>query len=165
MENQNQFILDSLEPLRYIDSNGEISEIDVKSLLEVNRNNLPLDTLPATYLFISQESDKRRLIVDNLKVKLDSVGGDLRNKYVNDSTLRNQNGGKKPPEAMLTAAINSDETYIELAKKLNKANYALRITTHLLKACEQKASLMQTLSAENRAQRQFAPGGNNISAN
>ena len=159
---QDQFILDSLEPLLYLNSQGQKRYIDVKQLLKMDKRDLPINTLPASYLFVAQESDKRRLIVENLKAKLDATQGVLRNKYVNDPTLREQNGGKKPPEQMLTAAVSSNSEYVSLKVKLNKAQYAWRISEHLLKALEQKASLMQTLSAEKRKEREYAPKVNDV---
>lgn len=162
LDEQEKFILDSLSNFKYKNNSGVTKEIDVKKLLFIDKRNLPFDSLPATYLFISSIADKWRLKVENLKADLDALQGELRNKYVNDKILRAQNEGKKPPESMLTAAVLSNEDYIKLVKKYNKAKYAWRIAEHLVKACEQKASLMQTISAEQREQLKIAPHGNNI---
>ena len=161
-DEQRKFIEDSLAPMPYVNYLGEKKEINVKELLSMDKRNLPIDSMPATYLFIAQEADKRKLAMENLKVQLDAMQGVLRNRYADDAKLKAQNGGKKPPESMLTAAINATKSYVDLTVKYNKARYACRVAEHILVACQQKASLMQTLSAENREERRVAPHGNSM---
>ena len=152
-------IKDALRPLKYVNAQGEVKELDPKAILKFDNNNIPFETTPNIYFFISRLAERKRLEAKDLSSQLDALRGSLYIKFVKDPNLTALNNGRKPPENMLNTAIESDAQYVALSKEANEADYYARTLNWLLKAIEMKANMMQSVSANQREQLKMTPRG------
>lgn len=143
-------IKDAIRPLKYVNRQGEIKELDPQKLLTFDNDNLPLNGQSNNYFLVAQLAERKRLEAKDLNSQLDALRGSLYIKFVKDPGLIQLNNGRKPPENMLNTAIESDAQYVALSKQANEADYYARTLNWLLKALEMKASMMQTVSANQR---------------
>lgn len=153
----NTFIKDALQPIQYVDSNGEIKTIDPNEILTFDKNNMPLGSTANTYFLIARLAERTRLESKDLATQLDALRGKLYLAYVQNDAFKKINNGKKPPESMINTAIESDANYIKLSNRLNRVEYQYRLLNWLLKALEMKSNMMQSASANMRAEQKMAP--------
>lgn len=145
-------IKDALRPLKYVNQQGEIKELDPTQLLTFDNNNLPLQSNANVYFLVARLAERKRLEAKDLNSQLDALRGSLYIKFVKDPNLTALNNGRKPPENMLNTAIESDAQYVALSQEANEADYYARTLNWLLKAIEMKGDMMQTISANQRQQ-------------
>ena len=143
-------IKDAILPIKYVNRQGEIVEIDPEKLLTFNEDKMPFGENSNVYFLIAELSERKRLEAKDLEGQLDALRGTLYIKYVQDESLKQINNGRKPPENMLKTAIESDAQYLELQKRANDADYQARTLNWLVKALDMKSNLMQTVSANKR---------------
>lgn len=149
-----------IEEISYRNQRGEIVTIDPKKLLGFNRNNLPFESQANTYFLVARLAELAKLKVENLKVDQRKLQGELYAKYANDDGLKATNNGRKPTEGTISHMIDSDESMVELSKKLNNNNYKAQLLNRLVKAFEQRKDLMQSLSAQMRQENSFGVPSN-----
>lgn len=145
-------IKDALRPLKYVNQQGEVKELDPKQLLTFDNDNLPLQSNASVYFLVARLAERKRLEARDLSSQLDALRGSLYIKFVKDPNLTALNNGRKPPENMLNTAIESDAQYVALSQEANEADYYARTLNWLLKAVEMKGDMMQTISANQRQQ-------------
>ena len=145
-------IKDALRPLKYVNQQGEVKELDPKQLLTFDNNDLPLQSNASVYFLVARLAERKRLEAKDLSSQLDALRGSLYIKFVKDPNLTALNNGRKPPENMLNTAIESDAQYVALSQEANEADYYARTLNWLLKAVEMKGDMMQTISANQRQQ-------------
>lgn len=145
-------IKDALRPLKYVNQQGEVKELDPKQLLTFDNDNLPLQSNASVYFLVARLAERKRLEAKDLSSQLDALRGSLYIKFVKDPNLTALNNGRKPPENMLNTAIESDAQYVALSQEANEADYYARTLNWLLKAVEMKGDMMQTISANQRQQ-------------
>lgn len=145
-------IKDALRPLKYVNQQGEVKELDPKQILTFDNNDLPLQSNASVYFLVARLAERKRLEAKDLNSQLDALRGSLYIKFVKDPGLTSLNNGRKPPENMLNTAIESDAQYVALSKQANEADYYARTLNWLLKAIEMKGDMMQTISANQRQQ-------------
>lgn len=155
----NEVIQNALQPLQYVNAQGEIKTIDPQALLTFDENNLPFSSTANAYFLVARLAERKRLEVKDLASQLDALNGSLYIKYVKDESFKQLNNGRKPPESMLQTAIKSDAQYIALQKKANDAEYQARSLNWLVKAIEMKANMMQSVSANKRKELDMKTGG------
>lgn len=154
----NEVIQNALQPLQYVNAQGEIKTIDPQSLLTFDENNLPFSSTANAYFLVARLAERKRLEAKDLASQLDALNGSLYIKYVKDESFKQLNNGRKPPESMLQTAIKSDAQYIALQKKANEAEYQARSLNWLVKAIEMKANMMQSVSANKRKELDMKTG-------
>ena len=154
-------IKDALRPLQYVDMNGELKTLVPEQILNFDTNKLveEMQNNPNIYYLVARLAERKRLEAKDLDTQLDALKGTLYIQYVQDENLKKFNGGRKPPESMLATAIQSDPKYVELSKQLNLADYQFRCLNWLTKAIENKADMMQSISANQRQQQKMIPQG------
>lgn len=154
-------IKDALRPWKYIDMNGEIKTLVPEQILNFDTNNLikEMQRNPNIYNLVGELAERKRLEAKDLDTQLDALRGTLYIQYVQDESLKKFNGGRKPPESMLTTAIQSDPKFVELSKQRNQADYQFRCLNWLAKAIDNKADMMQSISANQRQQQKMIPQG------
>ena len=145
-------IKDALRPLKYVNQQGEVKELDPKQILTFDNDNLPLQSNASVYFLVARLAERKRLEAKDLSSQLDALRGSLYIKFVKDPNLTSLNNGRKPPENMLNTAIESDAQYVALSQEANEADYYARTLNWLLKAIEMKGDMMQTISANQRQQ-------------
>lgn len=145
-------IKDALRPLKYVNQQGEVKELDPKQILTFDNDNLPLQSNASVYFLVARLAERKRLEAKDLSSQLDALRGSLYIKFVKDPNLTALNNGRKPPENMLNTAIESDAQYVALSREANEADYYARTLNWLLKAIEMKGDMMQTISANQRQQ-------------
>lgn len=145
-------IKDALRPLKYVNQQGEVKELDPKQILTFDNDNLPLQSNANVYFLVARLAERKRLEAKDLNSQLDALRGSLYIKFVKDPNLTALNNGRKPPESMLNTAIESDAQYVALSQEANEADYYARTLNWLLKAIEMKGDMMQTISANQRQQ-------------
>lgn len=153
----NTFIQDALRPIQYVNSNGEIKTIDPNDILTFDKNNIPFESTANTYFLIARLSERTRLEAKDLATQLDALRGKLYIAYVQNDAFKKLNNGRKPPESMINTAIESDDNYIKLSNRVNRVEYQSRLLNWLLKAIEMKANMMQSASANMRAEQKMSP--------
>lgn len=153
----NTFIKDALRPIQYVNSNGEIKTIDPNDILTFDKNNIPFESTANTFFLIARLAERTRLEAKDLATQLDALRGKLYIAYVQNDTFKKINNGRKPPESMISTAIESDDNYIKLSNRVNQVEYQSRLLNWLLKAIEMKANMMQSASANMRAEQKIAP--------
>ena len=153
----NTFIKDALQPIKYVDSNGEVKTIDPNEILNFDKNNIPFESTANTYFLIARLAERTRLESKDLATQLDALKGKLYIAYVQNDAFKKINNGKKPPESMLQTAIESDANYIKLSNRANQVEYQYRLLNWLLKALEMKSNMMQSASANKRAELKMTP--------
>lgn len=154
----NKVIQNALQPLQYVNAQGEIKTIDPQALLTFDENNLPFSSTANAYFLVARLAERKRLEAKDLASQLDALNGSLYIKYVKDESFKQLNNGRKPPESMLQTAIKSDAQYIALQKKANEAEYQARSLNWLVKAIEMKANMMQSVSANKRKELDMKTG-------
>lgn len=154
----NEVIQNALQPLQYVNAQGEIKTIDPQALLTFDENNLPFSSTANAYFLVARLAERKRLEAKDLASQLDALNGSLYIKYVKDESFKQLNNGRKPPESMLQTAIKSDAQYITLQKKANEAEYQARSLNWLVKAIEMKANMMQSVSANKRKELDMKTG-------
>lgn len=154
----NEVIQNALQPLQYVNAQGEIKTIDPQALLTFDENNLPFSSTANAYFLVARLAERKRLEAKDLASQLDALNGSLYIKYVKDESFKQLNNGRKPPESMLQTAIKSDAQYIALQKKANDAEYQARSLNWLVKAIEMKANMMQSVSANKRKELDMKTG-------
>lgn len=154
-------IKDALRPLQYVDMNGEVKTLVPEQILNFDTNNLigEMQSNPNVYYLVARLAERKRLEAKDLDTQLDALKGTLYIQYVQDESLKKFNSGRKPPESMLATAIQSDPNYVELSKQRNQTDYQFRCLNWLTKAIENKADMMQSISANQRQQQKMIPQG------
>lgn len=147
---EDQFIKDALQPIQYIDANGQVQDINPTEMLKFDNTNIPFETQANAYFLVSRLSERKRLEFKDMESQLDAVKSKLYLKYVGDDILREAAGGKKPPEAMINSAVVADPKYQAVEKRCNALEYQSRLLNWLGKAIEMKSNLMISASAEHR---------------
>ena len=66
-------IKDALRPLKYVNAQGEVKELDPKAILKFDNNNIPFETTPNIYFFISRLAERKRLEDKDLSSQLDAL--------------------------------------------------------------------------------------------
>ena len=153
----NTFVKDALQPIQYVDSNGEIKTIIPSNILNFDKNNIPFESTANTFFLISRLAERKRYEAKDLDTKLSALRGQLYISYVQNSAFKKLNNNKKPPESMLQTAIESDKSYIDLRNQVNQCEYQYRLLNWLLKALEMKSNMMQSASANMRAEQKMSP--------
>ncbi len=153
----NTFVKDALQPIQYVDSNGEIKTIVPSDILNFDKNNMSLGSTANTYFLIARLAERKRYEAKDLNTQLDALRGQLYISYVQNDAFKKLNNNKKPPESMLQTAIESDANYIKLSNRVNQVEYQYRLLNWLLKALEMKANMMQSASANKRAELKMTP--------
>lgn len=153
----NTFVKDALQPIQYVDSNGEIKTIVPSDILNFDKNNMPLGTTANTFFLIARLAERKRYEAKDLDTKLSALRGQLYISYVQNLAFKKLNNNKKPPESMINTAIESDDNYIKLSNRVNQVEYQSRLLNWLLKALEMKANMMQSASANMRAEQKMSP--------
>lgn len=148
----------ALQPLQYVNSQGEIKTINPQALLTFDENNLPFSSTANAYFLVARLAERKRLEAKDLASQLDALNGSLYIKYVKDESFKQLNNGRKPPESMIQTAIKSDAQYIALQKKANEAEYQARSLNWLVKAIEMKSNMMQSVSANKRKELDMKAG-------
>ena len=146
----NQFIKDAMNPIRYIDSEGNEKEIDPNKVLTFDTSNIPFETQANMYFLIIRLSEKKRLEFKDMESQIEAEHSRLYLQCLNDDSLRNLNGNKKPPESMIENAISNEDSYKKLQQAHNILEYQSRLLNWLGKAVEMKSNLMISASAEHR---------------
>lgn len=153
----NTFVKDALQPIQYVDPNGEIKTIVPSDILNFDKNNMPLGTTANTFFLIARLAERKRYEAKDLNTQLDALRGQLYISYVQNDAFKKLNNGRKPPESMINTAIESDKSYIDLSNRANQCEYQYRLLNWLLKALEMKANMMQSQSANIRASMKMTP--------
>lgn len=153
----NTFVKDALQPIQYVDSNGEIKTIVPSDILNFDKNNMSLGSTANTYFLIARLAERKRYEAKDLNTQLDALRGQLYISYVQNDAFKKLNNGRKPPESMINTAIESDKSYIDLSNQVNQCEYQYRLLNWLLKALEMKSNMMQSASANMRAEQKMAP--------
>ncbi len=153
----NTFVKDALQPIQYVDSNGEIKTIVPSDILNFDKNNMSLGSTANTYFLVARLSERKRYEAKDLNTQLDALRGQLYISYVQNDAFKKLNNGKKPPESMLNTAIESNKDYIDLRNRANQCEYQYRLLNWLLKALEMKSNMMQSASANLRAEQKMSP--------
>lgn len=154
----NKVIEGALQPLQYVNAQGEIKTINPQALLTFDENNLPFSSTANAYFLVARLAERKRLEAKDLASQLDALNGSLYIKYVKDESFKQLNNGRKPPESMIQTAIKSDAQYIALQKKANEAEYQARSLNWLVKAIEMKSNMMQSVSANKRKELDMKAG-------
>lgn len=154
----NKVIESALQPLQYVNAQGEIKTINPQALLTFDENNLPFSSTANAYFLVARLAERKRLEAKDLASQLDALNGSLYIKYVKDESFKQLNNGRKPPESMIQTAIKSDAQYIALQKKANEAEYQARSLNWLVKAIEMKSNMMQSVSANKRKELDMKAG-------
>lgn len=153
----NTFVKDALQPIQYVDSNGEIKTIVPSDILNFDKNNMSLGSTANTYFLIARLAERKRYEAKDLNTQLDALRGQLYISYVQNSAFMKLNNNRKPPENMINTAIESDKSYIDLSNQVNRCEYQYRLLNWLLKALEMKSNMMQSASANLRAEQKMTP--------
>lgn len=153
----NTFVKDALQPIQYVDSNGEIKTIIPSDILNFDKNNMSLGTTANTYFLVARLAERKRYEAKDLNTQLDALRGQLYISYVKNDAFKKLNNGRKPPESMINTAIESDRSYIDLSNRANQCEYQYRLLNWLLKALEMKSNMMQSASANMRAEQKMSP--------
>lgn len=153
----NTFVKDALQPIQYVDSNGEIKTIVPSDILNFDKNNMSLGTTANTYFLVARLAERKRYEAKDLNTQLDALRGQLYISYVQNDAFKKLNNGRKPPESMINTAIESDKSYIDLSNRANQCEYQYRLLNWLLKALEMKSNMMQSASANMRAEQKMSP--------
>lgn len=144
-----------LEEISYRNHSGKVTTINPKQLLAFNRSNLPFESQANTYFLIARLAELAKLKVENSKVELDKLEGELYNQYANDPELKAKNNNKKPTEGTLSSLIASNQQHADLSLRINQENYKAQVLLRLVKAFEQRKDLIQSLSAQLRQENSF----------
>lgn len=142
---------DLFQPLRYRDFDGQVKTIQPRELLAFNSDAVPYEDQANNYYLVSLLCEQANLTYENSKVDLDRIQGKTYTQFLTDLTKKE---GKKPSEARLANLINQDSLCIQMRKKVNQLRYNYQVLNRLTKAFEQRKDLMQTISANKRAQLQ-----------
>lgn len=153
----NTFVKDALQPIQYVDSNGEIKTIVPSDILNFDKNNMSLGSTANTYFLVARLAERKRYEAKDLNTQLDALRGQLYISYVQNDAFKKLNNGRKPPESMINTAIESDKSYIDLSNRANRCEYQYRLLNWLLKALEMKSNMMQSASANLRAEQKMTP--------
>lgn len=154
----NKVIEGALQPLQYVNAQGDIKTINPQALLTFDENNLPFSSTANAYFLVARLAERKRLEAKDLASQLDALNGSLYIKYVKNESFKQLNNGRKPPESMIQTAIKSDAQYIALQKKANEAEYQARSLNWLVKAIEMKSNMMQSVSANKRKELDMKAG-------
>lgn len=153
----NTFIKDALQPIQYVNSNGEVKTIDPNEILNFDKNNIPFESTANVFFLIARLAERKRLETKDLATQLNGLRGRLYIAYVQNDAFKKINNNRKPPESMINTAIESDKSYIDLSNRMNQCDYQYRLLNWLLKALEMKANMMQSASANKRAEMKMTP--------
>ncbi|MBT9670524.1 hypothetical protein GPK34_00535 [Secundilactobacillus kimchicus] len=154
---------EAVSTIKYRDYDGSIKEMHPKEALSFNGENIPYETQAITYFMVAQLLEQANLNLENSKVVLRRKAGELYNQFVVDEELVKRNNGKKPTDAMINSAINADDDYVKLNLQVNQLQTKYSILKDLFKAFEQRKDLMQSLSAQKRAE--YNIGSNTVLRN
>lgn len=146
--------LQELDKIPYIDVQGNKKYLEPSKMLQVRENYVDLTEVANQYFLVSSLADKINRTTKALQKELDSLHSKLYIKYVNDPALKETNGGRKPSENMINSYVESDTTYKEASMKVIDSQYRYSVLKDLQKALEMKQNLLQTISANNRVEKQ-----------
>ena len=88
---KDNLIKDALQPIKYVNRDGEIKELNPQELLTFNTNDLPFSTTANTYFLVSRLAERKRLEAKDLANQLNALRGSLYVKYVQDSNFKQLN--------------------------------------------------------------------------
>lgn len=146
--------LKELDKIPYIDTQGNTKYLDPTKMLQVKENYVDLTEVANQYFLVSSLADKVNRTTKAFQKELDSLHSKLYIKYANDAELKQANGGRKPSEGMINSYIESDESYKKESLKVINSQYKYSVLKDLQKALEMKQNLLQTISANNRVEKQ-----------
>jgi len=138
--------------IKYQDYAGNIKEIDVEKSLAFSSDDIPYETQAIKYYMVGQLMNQLNREVEDVKLQQRRIQSQLYLKYVADAKLIALNNGKKPTEGLINAAINSDDTFIDICSSLNELQANAELMKTLYRAFEQRKDLMQSLSAQKRVE-------------
>ena len=143
---------DNISSIAYKDFNGEIKEIVPQDALAFSSQDIPFETQAITYYTVSQLMEQANFKLESYKLALKQLEGKLYLSYVDNEDLRKKNNNKKPTDAMVNAAISSDDSYIKTSKAVLDLQEKANLLKNLFKAFEQRKDLMQSVAAQKRAE-------------
>lgn len=141
--------------IKYRDYDGSVKVIDPKQQLAFGKDHIPYETQAITFYTVTQLTQQASRALEDKKLELTQVRAGLYRYWSVDEGFRQQNGGKKPTEAMIQAQIDADEGVVKVSKEVNQLKYQVDTLKGLSKAFEQRKDLMQSVSAEQRLERQI----------
>lgn len=109
---------------------------------------------PASYGFLKMLHTKLSLKVKDLEISKRSKEEELRVYYLGDKKSEYyKENSKFPSQGLADSLVKSNDNYLEILNKLNKAEKDRNLIEACVLAFEQKKDLIQTLSANIRKER------------
>ena len=142
---------DIFRPLKYRDFDGQIKTMQPREMLSFSIDQVPYEDQANNYYIVSMLCEQANLAFENSKVDLDRIQGEIYNQFLDRLT---KSEGRKPSEARLSTLVNQNPNFIKARKEVNDKRYKYQVLNRLTRAFEQRKDLMQTISANKRAQLQ-----------
>lgn len=143
---------DAIESIKYRDYDGEIKEIVPHDALAFSSENIPFETQAITYYTVSQIMEQANLSLEDAKLSQSKLHAKLYLQYAVSEALIKANKGRKPTDAMINASIDLNDDYIKVSKLVTTRRMKYNVLKNLFKAFEQRKDLMQSISAQKRAE-------------
>ena len=143
--------------IKYRDYDGEIKSINPQKALSFSSENIPFETQAITYYTVGQIMEQVNLQLESAKLNLNRRYSLLYLNLTVDPEMVKANKGRKPTEGMLNAKISLDKEYQEDEQVISQLQMKYNVLKNLFKAFEQRKDLMQSVSAQKRAQGNIKP--------
>lgn len=132
--------------------NGEVFKFNLYEELEISedRINFEATQLASSYAFISTLRARLAKVVDDRKLEKDKLWAKA---YVEAKRTINNDTGRPYSDDAAKAQAELDTKYLKMSSLWNEAKYKVSLLEGVVKAFETRASLIQTISANNRKEK------------
>jgi len=142
-----------MDKLTVVDYNGEAQDYSVRDMLYVDETNYQTEYLkqPAMYAYWSSVLQEAKRVQSEQENQLEKTHAELYNTAYNK--LKDE--GIKPTKDLIEAQIEQSDDYYIAKQRVDTATYSAGRITFLVKALEQRASMLQSFGADQRKDKTF----------
>lgn len=133
--------------------NGEKIRFNLNEELKIVENNISKDltSQPRIYAFLSTLHKKLIIQYEGLEAQKNKLYGKLFNSYKISKTTKHYEALRRPPsDDICTNLVNTNSQFTELVEKTLQAKQDMLMMASIVRAFEQRADLLQTISANRR---------------
>lgn len=137
------------DSITIVDYNGQAETYSMSQELRVDEDNYRQEFIQQApkYSYWMNALQQAKLVQADHDNRLTKLRGELYIKY----RAQLEAEGKKPPAVMIEAAIGSDKDYLDAKAQLDYANFNVGRVQGLVKAFEQRAQMLISYGADQRA--------------
>lgn len=136
--------------------NGEKIKFNLNEELKIveSRMQNDLTNQPRVYAFLSTLHKKLIIQFEQLEAQKSKQYGKLFNNYKLSKTTKHYEAFKKPPsDDVCSNLVNTNSIFTELVERTLQAKHDMLILGSIVRSFEQRADLLQTISANIRKER------------